>query len=223
MTKHVQTITLTALCIALMSVTAQAGVLAFYDNADEGTQSDWKKAEIVEVGVVAGDLSLNGLNISSGSDTIWQRPSNLDTSTGDNNDYTQFTISAASGTIAQIDSITFGHYYTGSGTLPTIHWDVQVDTGSGFVDVGSAPDATSTAVPSPEEPEFATVSLGLTDVSSATFRVYVYDDGGAGENSSSIFTRTKTFQVNGQVPEPASMALFGLGGLVMGLRRRARG
>lgn len=223
MSKQIITASLAVVCLALLTAAAQADVLAYYDNDAGGTQSDWMKVETVDPGVTAGDLSLNGLNFSTGSNTIWQRPSDLDASTSDN-DYTEFTISAVSGTIAQIDSITFGHYYTGSGTLPTIYWDVQVDTGSGFVDVGSAQDATSTAVPSPEEPEFATVSLGLTDVSSATFRVYVYDDDGAGENNSNIFTRTKTFQVDGQVvPEPTSMALLGVGGLMIAGGRRKRG
>ncbi len=213
------------ICSLITAQAASAATLAFYDINDGGTNTNILGVESSLSGVSATSLSLTGTGVaaSTGSDTIFVRFSDAPSTTGSH--YIEFELTPANvGQTLSLTSLSFEYYYDGtdSATSGTASWDLRANiNGAGFADVGANPDATyasaTNEVPSPLPS--ATVTLGQTNVTSAVFRLSMYDDGGTASNT---FIKTNSITVSGDVvPEP-STALLGVLGLAGFLIRRRR-
>lgn len=129
-----------------------------------------------------------------------------------------FTVTAASGfTLSLTDLALKTAFVDPSGPSGTTFVRSSVD---GFTsDLGSYTQIGTT------NSDFTNRSIDLSgaayqDLSTITFRIYHYDDTNSA-TSTGLVHRLDDVVVNGNaVPEPASFALFGLGGLSMLVRRR---
>lgn len=204
---------------------ASAATLVFYDINEGGANTDILGVESHLAGVSATELSLNGngVSVSTTSNTIFVSFANAPSATGSH--YIEFTLTpAAAGLTLDLTNLSFEYFYDGSGSSGSgdAFWDLSVNIdGAGFVDVGSNPDATFnnpiSSVPSPLPS--ATVPLGFTGVTSAVFRLSMYDDDGA---STTAYIKTSSITVTGDlVPEPGTAVLgtLGLTGLLIRRRR----
>ncbi len=213
------------ICSLITAQAASGATLAFYDINDGGTNTDILGVESSLSGVNTTSLSLTGTGVSSStnSDTIFVRFSDASSATGSS--YIEFTLTPANvGQTLSLTSLSFEYYYDGSDSSSSgdAFWDLTANiNGAGFADVGANPDATyssaTNTVPSTLPSE--TVILGQTNVTSAVFRLSMYDDGG---NASNTFIKTNSITVTGDVvPEPCT-ALLGVLGLAGFLIRRRR-
>ncbi len=223
------------ICSLITAQAASAATLAFYDIDDDatpggGTNSNILAAESFLPGVTATNLSVSNANVvpSTNSDTIFVRWSNAGTVTNVN--YIEFTLTPTTvGNTLNLTGFNFEYYYDGSGVAGTgthnARWDVRANiNGGGFADVGANPDATystnTNAVPGTLPS--ASVTLTQTGVTSAIFRLSMYNDGTAQTDANNVFIKTNSITVTGDVvPEP-STALFGILGLAGFLIRRRR-
>lgn len=214
-----------AVCVAAISHTASAAILVHYDVNQGGENSNMLAYESVFTGVSATSLSLTGtgMNTSASSNTIFVSFSNAPSTPGSH--YIEFTLTpAVTGVMFNLTALTFNYYYDGSGSSSSgdAFWSLSAAINGGdFTPVGTNPVATinnNNSVPSPLPS--VEVPLGQTDVTSAVFRLYLHDDGGA---STTTYIKTGAITLTGDVvPEPGAALLALLGGAVISLQRRRR-
>lgn len=226
-----------ALCSAailvLVSVGAHAAVLVQYDFTNTFTNNNTNTASSAASTTVANTtasaFATNGMvgvrSTSSPSST--GNPSFAVTTTQmggsiDTNEYLNFSLSADSGYVLNLSSLSFAVANAGSAPLPNGQWQVRSSLDNYATSLGTFSSNTTTST-------FETKSVSLTgsqfqNLSSIQFRFYLWD-----LNNSNIGTkalRTDTVTLEGAVvviPEPSSIALL-LGGVGMLVcLRRLRG
>lgn len=114
--------------------------------------------------------------------------------------------------------VSAGQEYNGTGRI-RVNNEIPLDTsdatgGTNFVRPAGAPDGTLDEITSDGDTGNYIVYSGLTD---STFRAQVYGIGSGIENFTHIGPAGIQIQ---EVPEPGSIALLGLGGLLIARRRR---
>ena len=216
------------------SVTANADLLAEYtfaSNMDPTTEN----ANVAAGGITVGS-GITGAGRSGGSESLFARASVTD---GANqislanaipaNDYFSFTVAPDAGYEMDLTSLTFDLGYTRIGSFESKQFRTYLltdidgfTTGGllGYDTVDVTVNGGSLQYPNPT----ASISLGGAQFQDLTgtveFRLYIADNTGGND----YIHRIDNIGLNGTVsviPEPATMGLLGIGGLVtMALRRR---
>lgn len=223
---HARTIFTSFTVLAMSASLAQADILASYDfstsqspaaTAPDVSASAFDGVSATNDGSVSGDIGRSGgsQNMFLRTDaTAATQPAALD-----DDDYFQFTIGPDSVPSITVGSITLDHGGgIGSGNTNSFNTTIYLQSsingfgsanpvlGSASHEVTSAKSLATTTIYLP--PAFQSLS------SSVTFRIYASDDNDVNNDT----VRIDNVIV---VPEPASLALMGLGGMVM-LRRHSR-
>ena len=196
---------------------AHGDVLADFDFAPSGDPT----SDDADAGSTAGPFTINSganegstagdIGFSGGGEQAFVR-TDATSGVGDD-DFFSFTITADAGMTLNLDNIVLDAVLTTTGTAPEPTGDSTVFVTDEANNVfGSATFDTSGLTSS------GTISLGITGVTSQTFRFFfddTVDDGGD-------INRLNSVVLNGEsvIPEPATLALLGLGGLMLLPRRR---
>ncbi|BDS08481.1 hypothetical protein NT6N_35210 [Oceaniferula spumae] len=133
---------------------------------------------------------------------------------GTNDNYVEFTLTADVAGTLNVDSISVSQWRNGAGAADGMAFDVSVNGG-----VFSLYDAVQVDANSGSGPSFDTFTFNEAIVGADTvairFTPRAVNEGSTGN------IHVNNIQVNGSVPEPSSLALIGLGGFALLLRRRA--
>ncbi|MBI1336287.1 MAG: PEP-CTERM sorting domain-containing protein [Phycisphaera sp.] len=132
-----------------------------------------------------------------------------------------FTVTPGGGESLDFISLTFdGINYTGGAGVSHYIYSTLVD---GTIDNSTTDRIGTFLVPGGSNSTWSSFNLDLsayTDISVATtFRIELFTTGNSGGNWNGIDNITLNANVN-SVPEPASLALLGVGGLLIAGRRR---
>ncbi len=199
---------------------AAADLVAFYDFAGAGVSSS-----DADAGSTASDVTVNGIDGPTGGVEDGQVRYVAEDVKGSlasaiaENDYLGFSITAVSN-MPTFDTMEFEAWVTHVNANPPDRYQLQVSTDDAtYVDVDGTKFVSATKT-------WETLMFDMSGVTALDagqtlyLRLYAY---GASDSSSFESTRAG-LQRNialTTIPEPASLALIGIGGLLMASRRRA--
>ena len=222
---------------AAFGTQAGAEVLVQYDFTNDGGAANPSQTSGSATG---SDVTFGGFigtggsgGISGTTDVLFARTNATGDTTGDgdsladaiaNENYATFTLTNSTGGDVDLDTLTFNNWFTNPFNTLDARVYVLSDV-DGFTDgdelgfsqfLGNGPDVPTDPVDQVLQ-SFDITSLGtLVNGASIEFRLYITDN----STSNSRIHRIDDVTVNA-VPEPGSLALFGLGGLMVARRRRA--
>lgn len=232
----------TALLVGAMSPVASAATIATYSfSGNPSTTTD----SIGAANLTASDLEwqpglINGGvgGVSNTNDNLFFRSSATSGTKANaisGADFVSITLTPDAGFQLDLDTLDFNFGFD-FNTQPNATMNVftqfvvgDTDPAAIGTDIGAASSALG-LVPRDTGASTAATTVDLSSIgpvtSSVTLRVYVFDDG----NSNSSFVRFDEFVVAGEItatssepiPEPASFALMGIGGLLMLTRARRK-
>ncbi len=213
-----QTLTTTVLTAALMLGISSAGhadIIVSYDFNSASGSATTIDAQVTATAVTAGPNVNNSLVFSNNQARItnsdYEETKALAHSTGQ---YITFSVEANAGKSLDLTDLKYKHSRTDSAPRRLAVF-ASVDGGA-FSEIDDIGNGNSSTLPS----FTADLSSSTYDnVQEIAFRFVFYDD-----NPSPGLARFDDFILNGEViPEPASLALMGLGGLLMLGRGSFRG
>jgi hypothetical protein len=204
--------------LGLVTALRSHGALAVYTfQSGYGSTDD-------DLNSTASVITDAGLKISSAdpnfndSDTTAVRFTAKQTTPSPRRDYFSFTVTASSGYLLNLSSLSFQYASSSGFGANNLHWAVRSSLDSYSTDIASgATTANATWYTNP------TIDLGTSydNLSSITFRIYVWDDRARGKNEFGYLDNIILDGVS-VVPEPATVALaiFGLGAAGLGAGRQ---
>lgn len=225
--KKYKTVTACGLTVsAMLAASTQAGVLASTDfdgrtaTGPTASNLNWTLNGLNDPGTITNDTA----NLFDGS-TVTQNNFTPGTNTGNNNSswIATMTFEVAAGFTVTVEDVTFNGISINGGQALNVPRKndftvTLLDPSLAEIDSVTIADTTADATTQP----LITFDLADTVLGAGTYTLQIRGGDFTGANETGNHTGIDNLSINGTaVPEPTSLALLGLGGLLIARRRRS--